>query len=86
METTTKAHFSIPSIIAIIAAIASFAAGAFWGFILALVALAFGVIGVLLSLSARVRGGFVSMLSLVAGLAGIGVAVIKGIIYLTHGG
>ncbi len=83
METaTTKAHFSIPSIIALIAAACSFAAGAFWGFILALIAIAFGIIGVLLSFSPSIRGGLVSILSLIAGLVGIAVAVVKAIAWL----
>jgi hypothetical protein len=76
---TKRATFSVPSIIAIIAAVLSFASGAIWGLILAFVAIVCGVIGVLLSLSPTVRGGFISVLSLVAGLAGIGVAMIKAI-------
>lgn len=72
-----RAEFSIPSIIAIIAALVSFGTGAFWGFALAMVAIVFGVIGVLLSLSPNVRGGFVSMLSLVAGGIGIVLALFK---------
>jgi hypothetical protein len=79
---TTKAHFSVPSIIALIAAIASFAVGAFWGFILALVAIFFGVIGMILALSPRIRGGIVSVFSIVVALAGIVVAAIKAIAWL----
>ena len=75
--TTAKASFSLPSIIAIIAAIASFATGAFWGLILAVIAMVCGVIGVGLSLSPSVRGGVVSTLSLLAGGAGILVAAFK---------
>ena len=83
METgTTKASFSIPSIIAVIAAIASFATGAFWGLILALVAIFFGVLGVVMSLSSTVRGGMVSTFSLLAGVAGIVAAGIKAIAWL----
>jgi hypothetical protein len=84
METTgtTKASFSVPSIIAIAAALASFAVGAFWGFILALIAIVFGLVGVLLSFSPRVRGGVVSVFSLLAGLAGIVVAAIKAVAWL----
>jgi hypothetical protein len=77
--TTTRAHFSIPSLIAIAAAIGSFTTGAFWGFVLAMIAIFFGIIGVLLSLSPRVRGGFVSVFSMLAGAVGIIVAVIKAI-------
>ncbi|HWH70453.1 MAG TPA: hypothetical protein VNT26_13785 [Candidatus Sulfotelmatobacter sp.] len=73
----TRAHYSIPSLIAIGAAIASFFVGAFGGFVLALIAIVFGVIGVLLSLSPNVRGGFISILSLIAAAIGIVVAVFK---------
>lgn len=77
MGTTTKAHFSLPAIIAIGAAIASLFVGALGGFILAIVAIIFGVIGILVSMSPSVRGGFVSILSLmIAGFA-IVVAVFK---------
>lgn len=78
METgTAKPHFSIPSIIAIAAAIASFYAGAFAGFILAIVAIVFGIFGLLLSLSPSVRGGFVSLFSLGLAVIGIIAAVLK---------
>jgi uncharacterized membrane protein HdeD (DUF308 family) len=72
-----KPHFSIPSLIAIAAAIASFFVGAGTGFLLALIAIAFGILGVLLSMSPSVRGGFVSILSLIAGAIGILAAIIK---------
>lgn len=78
METgASKPSFSIPSIIAIGAAIASFYVGAMGGLLLAIVAIVFGIIGLMLSMSPTVRGGFVSMLSL--GLAAIGIvaALIK---------
>ncbi len=64
METGSRAHFSIPSIIAVVAAIASFFVGAFGGVILALIGFAFGLIGFLLSLSPSIRGGFISFLSM----------------------
>ncbi len=83
METATgqtKPHFSIPSIIAIAAAIASFFVSAGGGFILAIVAIIFGVIGILLSMAPSVRGGFISFFSLIAGAIGIVVAIIKAII------
>jgi len=83
METqATHASFSVPSIIAIVAALASFAVGAFWGFILALIAILFGVLGMVLALSARTRGGIVSMFSIMAAVAGIIVAGIKAILWL----
>ncbi len=75
--TTTKPHFSIPSLIAIGAAIASFYVGALGGFILAIVAVVFGLIGLLLSMAPSVRGGFISILSLFLAVIGIIAAIIK---------
>ena len=71
------AAFSIPSILAIVAAIGSFMTEAFLGMILAIAAIVCGLIGVLLSLSPRVRGGIVSVMSILAGAIGIIAAVIK---------
>ncbi len=75
-----KPHFSIPSLIALAAAIASFFVTAGKGFTLAIVAIIFGVIGFLLSLAPSVRGGFVSIFSLIIACIGIVVAIIKAII------
>jgi hypothetical protein len=77
-----QAKFSIPSIIAIVAAVLSFATGAFLGFVLAMVAIVFGVLGVLLSLSPNIRGGMVSTLSLAAGALGLIAAMIKAVLWL----
>lgn len=80
METgEVRPHFSIPSLIAIAAAIASYFLGAFGGFILALIAIAFGILGLLLAFAPSVRGGFVSILSILAAAVAIVVAVIKAI-------
>jgi hypothetical protein len=80
METVqTKPHFSIPSLIALGAAIGSFFVGAVGGFILALVAIAFGILGVLLAMSPSVRGGLISLLALFAGALGIIMAIVKAI-------
>ena len=76
-EEAQKAKFSIPSIIAIVAAIGSFMTGALLGFILAMVAVVFGIIGVLLSFSSRTRGGFVSTLAVLAGFLGFLAAIVK---------
>jgi hypothetical protein len=82
METgQTNPRFSLPSVIAIAAAIGSFFVGAFGGFVLSLVAIAFGIIGVLLSLAPSVRGGFISILSLIVAAIGIIVAVIKAVVW-----
>jgi hypothetical protein len=69
--------FSIPSILAVICAIGSFATGAFLGFLLAIGAIVFGVLGVLLALAPAVRGGLISAVSIVLGLIGIVAAVFK---------
>ncbi len=81
METAqTKAHFSIPSLIAIAAAIASFFVRPGTGVILAIVASIFGVFGFILALAPSVRGGLVSILSLMLAGIGIVVAIVKAII------
>jgi hypothetical protein len=82
VETRAAAKFSIPSIIAIVAAIASFPVGALFGFLLAIVAVIFGAIGIVLSLSSRVRGGVVSTLAILAGMLGILAALVKGVAWL----
>lgn len=75
-----KPHFSIPSIIAIGAAIASIFVSAGTGFVLAIVAIIFGVFGFLLSLAPSVRGGALSIFSLLLACAGIVIAIVKAII------
>ena len=69
--------FSIPSIIAIICAIGSFFVGSGLGILLAVLAIVFGAIGILMSLSPRVRGGFMSVFSVLAGVVGIIAAVLR---------
>lgn len=78
----TKPHYSLPSIIALVAAIASFFVSAGTGFLLAIVAIACGVLGFILSLSPSIRGGFISVLSLCFAGLGIIVAVIRAIVRL----
>ena len=78
----TQNSFSIPSIIAVVAAIGSFMVGATWGLILALVAIAFGILGVVLSLSPVKRGGIASTVGIFAGAIGIIAALIKGIMWI----
>ena len=72
-----RAAFSIPSILAVIAAFFSFRMEAFGGFVLACVAIGFGLLGLLLSLSPSVRGGIISIIGVLAGLIGIIAAIIK---------
>lgn len=73
----SKAHFSIPAIIAIAAAVGSFMMGSGMGFVLAIIAIIAGVIGMLLAFAPSVRGGMVSMISIFAGLIGIVAAIVK---------
>jgi len=75
-----KPHFSIPSLIAVGAAIASFFVDPGTGFILAIVAIIFGVFGFIVSLAPSVRGGVVSVFSLILAAIGIIVAIIKAIL------
>ena len=82
MNATTQAKFSIPSIIALIAGIASFSAGAFAGFLLALIAVGFGVAGLALAFLPHRRGGMVSVIAVDAGVFGVIAAIIKGIAWL----
>jgi hypothetical protein len=77
--TVVKPHFSIPSIVALAAAIASFFVAPGLQFILALVAIVFGVIGLILSFSPSIRGGIISTFSLVVAAIGIVVAIIRAI-------
>jgi hypothetical protein len=81
-QTATRTRFSIPALIAIVAALASFAVGAFWGFVLAIVAVAFGIVGLLLAFSSRVRGGFLSAIAIIGGLLGVIAAVVKGVAWV----
>jgi hypothetical protein len=47
-----------------------------------MVALFFGIIGVLLAFSSRVRGGMVSTLAVLASVIGVIAAIVKGIAWL----
>ena len=69
--------FSLPAILAIVCAIASFFFGAGFGFLLAIIAILFGVVGVVLALAPSVRGGVTSIISIVAGVVGIVAAIFK---------
>ena len=77
-----SAVFTIASILSILAAIGSFMTGAFLGMILAIVAIFFGVIGVVMSAAKSRRGGFLSTLAIIFGVIGIVAAVIKAILWI----
>lgn len=81
-ESSKPAVFSIASILSIVAAIGSFMTGAILGLILAIVAIFFGFIGVLMSFAESRRGGIVSILAVVGGVLGIVAAVVKAIIWI----
>ena len=51
------------------------------GFILALIAIAFGIIGLFVAMSPSVRGGLISILALIVAAIAIVVAVIKAIVW-----
>ena len=72
--------FSIPSILAIICAVASFAVNPGLGFVLAILAIILGGIGVMLALAPQTRGGIASVISILAGAIGIIGAVVRMII------
>ena len=76
---SNKASFSIISILAIIAAILSFNVGAIGGLLLAAVAFIFGVLGVVLALSPKTRGGGLSILAVILSFIGVIAAIIKAI-------
>lgn len=63
--------------LAVAAAIGSFMTGAFWGTLLAIAAIVLGLVGALLAMSPRVRGGMMSFVAIGAGLIGIIAAVFK---------
>ena len=67
-STREKPAFSVPSIVALVATALIFVTNGF-DFLLAIVGVVAGLIGGLLALSPNVRGGIVSILSIVIGLA-----------------
>ncbi len=79
---SSKAAFSIPSIISIIAVILSFKFGAILGLVMAGVAIVFGLLGILLSISSATRGGMISILGVMGGAIGVIAAVIKAIMWV----
>jgi hypothetical protein len=69
--------FSIPSLLAVAAALGSFMTGAFLGTLLAIAAIILGLIGAMLAMSPRIRGGMMSIIAVGAGVLGIIAAVFK---------
>jgi hypothetical protein len=56
--------------------------GAILGMILAVIAIVFGILGVVLSLAPAKRGGVISTFGIGAGLIGIIAAVIKAVMWI----
>jgi hypothetical protein len=71
---------STSAIVAILAAVGSylmsFSGRPFWGMLAALIALPFGVFGLIRAASPRVGGGLLSLIALVLGVLAMGVAVL----------
>lgn len=78
---TSKASFSISSIVAIIAAILSFKFGAILGLIMAAVAFIFGVLGIVLALVPNTRGGGLSIMAVILSFIGVIAAIIKAVMW-----
>jgi hypothetical protein len=80
MDDRTAPRRSLAAKLAIAAAIggmiATFAGHRGWGLFAGIAAIAFGVLGLLISLSPGVRGGVMSGFALVMGLLGVGIAVL----------
>lgn len=74
---TRKAEFSIASVVAIVSAVISFFLSAGWGILLAGIAIIAGVVGFIMAIAPGVRGGIASVFSILAGGAGVVVALIK---------
>jgi Domain of unknown function (DUF4112) len=71
-----KPTIATAAIVAICAAIASFMSGAFWGLILAIVAVVAGGLGMLIAVSPRRRGGILSLASIGLGV----IALVKAVL------
>ncbi len=74
--------YSIPSILSVVLAGGSFFVGAFAGFLLAIFAILFGVLGAILAFSPKRRGGCLSTASIILGVTGILAAVVKAFLWL----
>jgi hypothetical protein len=71
------ASYSVPSIIAIISAMAAWFVGAWFSILLAIVAVAAGAIGVVISIHPAKRGGVLSAVAIALGVLAILVGIIR---------
>lgn len=78
---SSKASFSVVSILALIAAILSFKFGAILGLVMAALAFLFGLLGIVLALSPKTRGGGLSILAVILSFVGVIAAIIKAIMW-----
>ena len=76
--------FSIVSILAVIAAVLSFTTGPGVSLLMAIGAIVLGALGMLIAILPGKRGGVVSILSMIAGLLGVFVAIIRIFVHLAH--
>ena len=75
-----NARIGMAATLSIIAAIGSFFARPIPGFFLALLAIFLGIIGFVMAASPRVRGGMISIFSIIIGVIGVLGAVLRGIL------
>ncbi|MGK0184406.1 MAG: hypothetical protein ACI9R3_000172 [Verrucomicrobiales bacterium] len=74
--------FSIASVLAVVCASATFFVGAGAQFALAIIAIIFGVIGLIFALSPKTRGGFASIIAILIAIVAVGIAITRGILHL----
>lgn len=74
-----RATFSLPSILAIVTAIVSFNVGAIPGLILAAIAFLLGVLGIVMAMSSRTRGGMLSILAIFLSFGGVIAAIVRAV-------
>jgi hypothetical protein len=74
--------FSVASVLAVVCAAATFVVGAGAQFTLAIIAIILGVIGLILALSPKTRGGFASIFAILVAIVAVGVAITRGILHL----
>lgn len=77
----SNTKFSVVSMIAVACAILSFLSGAILGLILAVLAMVFGILGIVIAVSPRRRGGIGSALAIIGGVFGVVAAVIKAFLW-----
>jgi len=75
-----NARIGMAATLSIVAAIGSFFVNPLPGFFLALVAIFLGIIGFVMAASPRVRGGILSIFSIILGVAGLLVSILKALL------